>query len=76
MSEMMRELGAAAKRHFEKHYHPALAACYLLDPINFEEATGPNFAGLTERQKGDVVHLIHRLNGPYKGSQQASERAR
>ena len=74
-SEMMKELGAAAKRRFKKHYHPALAATYVLDPINFEEAKGPNFEGLTDLEIGDVIHMIHRLNGPYKEDHRASEKA-
>ena len=68
--------GWRAKRRFKKHYHPALAATYVLDPINFEEAKGPNFEGLTDLEIGDVIHMIHRLNGPYKEDQRASEKAR
>ena len=68
----MLEPVAAAERRFKKHYHPCIAAAYVLDPINFVE-TGLNFEGLTDLQIGDVIHMAHRLNGPYKDYKESED---
>lgn len=59
---------ASYERRFKKHYHPAMAAARLLDPINFVRSQGEtqprlDLDGLRPGQREEVVQLITRLNG-------------
>lgn len=64
------------KKRAETHYHAAMPAAYLLDPINFVEPAHhkgqlrPPFKNLSETERADVVATVARVT---KSSQEAVE---
>jgi len=57
----------AFKNRFQKHYDPAMAAAFMVDPANFSEHVGDNMVlklgDVTEQQKDDAVQVFTRLCG-------------
>lgn len=56
----------AFKHRFNKHYHPAMAAAFILDPANFSHAGDQRVLMLgrvTEEQQLDALEVFARLSG-------------
>ena len=62
---------AAFPARYEAHYHPAIAAAYLLDPIYWEKVGAQDLprppSECVEEQREDIIKLIARLSGGGQG---------